>query len=82
MARTVRALFDGEVLRPVYPVDLEPNTVYVVTIECEVPAEERTAEAYPLTEIARLATDMGVPDLSTRHNWYAHGRVGDEPGGT
>jgi hypothetical protein len=39
-------------------------------------------EPYPLSEIARLTTDMGVPDLATRHSWYAHGRAEDEDGGT
>ena len=33
MAKTVRAVFDGEVLRPEQPVDLQPNTTYVITIE-------------------------------------------------
>ena len=36
MAKTVRAVFDGEVLRPESPVDLEPNATYVVTIESAV----------------------------------------------
>lgn len=31
------------------------------------------AEDYPLTKIGRLATDMGVTDLSIRHSEYAHG---------
>ncbi len=39
-------------------------------------------EPYPLTEIARLAVDMGVSDLSTRHDWYAHGREDDCSDGT
>lgn len=79
MAKTVRAVFDGEVLRPEEPVDLEPNARYLLTIERQ---EERvqTGEesAYPLTEILRLATDMGVTDLSTRHGWYAHRRLEDD----
>lgn len=33
MAKTVRAVFDGEALRPESPVDLEPNATYIVTIE-------------------------------------------------
>ncbi|MEK6409210.1 MAG: transcriptional regulator [Acidobacteriota bacterium] len=32
----------------------------------------KEAEDYPLTKIGRLATDMGVTDLSTRHSEYAH----------
>lgn len=75
----VRAVFDGEVLRPEEPIDLQPNTMYIVSIEGEVSSREEDVaeEPYPLTEIARMAVDMGVTDLSTRHDWYAHGRVDD-----
>lgn len=82
MAKTLRATFDGEVLRPEGPVDLKPNTRYLVTIERQ--EEEKGGEqgGYPLTEILRLATDMGVTDLSTRHSWYAHRRLEDDGRGT
>jgi len=82
MAKTLRALFDGEVLRPDAPVDLEPNTRYVVTVEredSETPSDEAT---YPLTQIFGYATDMGVTDLSTWHSWYAHGRLEGDTRGT
>jgi len=63
MTKTLRAVFDGEVFRPEEPVDLKPNTRYVVTIEREEGGVE-TGEAgdYPLTQIGKLATDMGVTD--------------------
>ena len=78
MAKTVRAVFDGEVLRLEQPVDLQPNTTYVITIEHEVRVQEEGVEdAYPLTEISRLASDLGVTDFSIRHRRYAQGRVGD-----
>ncbi|HZS00499.1 MAG TPA: antitoxin family protein [Chloroflexota bacterium] len=81
MAQTVRATYDGEVLRPEGPVDLRPNATYVITIE-DAPAAEGTAdEEYPLTAIGRLATDMGLTDLSIHHDRYAHGRSADEHGG-
>ena len=80
MGKTLRVIFDGNVLRPDGPVDLQPNTWYMVTIERE--AEERAEEeSYPLTKILTLATDMGVTDLSTRHDWYAHGRFEDDERG-
>ena len=80
MAKTLRVIFDGDVLRPEGSVDLQPNTWYVVTIERE--AEEKTEEeTYPLTTILTLATDMGVTDLSTRHDWYAHSRREDDKRG-
>jgi hypothetical protein len=79
MGQTVRAVFDGEVLRPEQPLDLERNTTYMVTIEREAPREaDAEAEVYPLTAIGRLATDMGVADLAAHHDRYAHGRLADE----
>ncbi len=74
MVTTIRVLFDGEVLRPDRPVDLHPNTTYLVTIE-GLASDERNADeaTHPLSAIRRLATDMGVPDLSVYHDRYAHG---------
>ena len=77
MPKTRRAIFDGEVLRPEEPVDLQPNTWYVVTIERE--DQEKTSDQpdYPLTQLRHLATDMGIADLSTRHSvcpWAYRGR--------
>jgi hypothetical protein len=80
MAKTLRAIFDGEVLRPEESVDLEPNTWYVVTIERDE-EKKMEEETYPLTKILTLATDMGVTDLSTRHSQYAHGRLEDDKRG-
>ena len=83
MAKSVRAVFDGEVLRPEEPVDLKPNVRYVVTIEREDERKESgEAAPYPLTEIGKLAIDMGITDLSTRHSWYAHGRLENDGGGS
>lgn len=78
MTKTVQVVYDGKVLRPQSPVDLEPNTSYLVTIELAVPAQpEPLTEPYPLSEIAAIATDMGTADLATQHDRYAHGRVED-----
>ena len=83
MVKRFWALFDGEVLRPDDPPGLEPNTRYVVTIEREGDGKEPgSGELYPLSVILGLATDMGVMDLSTRHSWYAHGRLEDDGRGT
>ncbi len=82
MTKTLRAIFDGKVLRPEEPVDLTPDTRYVVTVECEEERDEKDAKGvYPLTQILGLATDMGVTDLSTRHSWYAHSHPEDDSGG-
>lgn len=83
MAKTVRVIFDGEVLRPEGPIDLKPNARYSVTIASEEEGEKTGTEGiYPLTEILKLATDVGVTDLSTRHSWYAHRRLEDPRHGT
>lgn len=79
MSQTVRAKFDGVALRPESPIDLQPDTTYVVTIEREAPAIAAADDDYPLTVIGRLATDMGITDLSIRHDHYAHGRIEAEP---
>jgi hypothetical protein len=83
MGQTVRAVFDGEALRPDRPVNLRPNTAYLVTIEGEAPTgQESPGESYPLTEISRLATDMGVTDLAASHARYARRRADAEEGGS
>jgi hypothetical protein len=82
VTKTLRAIFDGKVLRPEEPVDLQPNARYVVTIEREEPDHSSDPPDYPLTQLRRLAIDMGVTDLSTRHSWYAHGHIEDATLGT
>jgi predicted DNA-binding antitoxin AbrB/MazE fold protein len=42
MKRTMTATFDGEVLRPDEPVDLEPNTKVRITIEAIESRVEKT----------------------------------------
>lgn len=42
MTRTMTATFDGEVLRPDEPVDLEPNTKVRIAIEASEPLEKKT----------------------------------------
>jgi len=79
MAKTIRAIFDGIVLRPEGQVDLKPDTLYLLTVETAGEQFGRGQESsYPLTEIAKLATDMGVSDLSSGHDHYAHGHLEDD----
>lgn len=65
MTIIVRATYDGETLRPECPVDLRPQTTYVIRIEQETMSAELEEDDYPLAVIRKLATDMGVTDLST-----------------
>jgi Protein of unknown function DUF104 len=77
MSKTLHAIYDGEVLRPEEDSDLQPNTRYRVTVEEELVTNERDDAAYPLTVLLDIATDMGVSDLSLRHNDYAHHTLED-----
>jgi hypothetical protein len=81
VATTVRVVFDRAVLRRLQPVDLQTNATYIVTIEDErlTESESSSSEEHPLTQLARLATDMGIDDFAANHDWYAHGRISDEP---
>lgn len=82
MSKTLEVVFDGEVLRPAETTGLEPNTRYRVTIEEATPTIAAVGQPYPLTALLELATDMGVPDLATRHDHYAHGRPDDDDDST
>ena len=81
MAETVRAVFDGEVLRPEQPVDLQPNTTYVLTIEREAGAEAVPGEtARPKRETLRralglLAGDRPVPSDQEIERWLQERRA-------
>ncbi len=75
---TMQVVFDGEVFRPKDPVDLQPNATYTKDLESDTITTTDEVEEYPLTAIARLATDMGVDDLSVNHDYYAHGRISEQ----
>ena len=77
--KTLHAVFDGKVLEPEESVGLEVGKRYVLTVERTIEAKaQREEPPYPLTQILEIATDMGVDDLSIRHDWYAHGKRDDE----
>jgi len=74
MMKSLHAVFDGKVLKPEKPVDLEVGIRYVLIVERTAETKPmREESSYPLTQILEIAMDMGVDDLSTRHDWYAHG---------
>lgn len=78
MTRTVTAVFDGQVLRPDTPLDLEPNARYVVTIE---PASsESEGDAWDVLE--RLSGSLEAPpDWSREHDHYLYGTPKRRPNG-
>jgi predicted DNA-binding antitoxin AbrB/MazE fold protein len=71
MSRTVEAVFDGEVLRPKEPIDIEPNTRVRITIEPLTPTGVTAAESF-LRTAESLRLD-GPPDWSDRIDEYLYG---------
>jgi hypothetical protein len=70
MARTVTVVFDGEVLRPTKPLDLQQDKEYQVTIE---EAAETRDEQFPLAKLARFRVSTGIGDLAEQHDHYLYG---------
>lgn len=70
MQRTIRVVFDGEVLRPEEPLDLMPNGRYLVSIEVPSSAIGSTSEAGILDDLLDLVTDFGVSDVAAQHDHY------------
>lgn len=68
MTKKTTAHFDGKVIVPDEPLQLASGQRLRIQIETIEPDE------YPLTQIANIATDMGVIDLADRHKEYAHSR--------
>ena len=67
MVKTVTAVFDGHVLRPDSPLDLEPNTRYVITVQTA-----SSEDAWDVLE--RLAgTVTAPPDWASEHDHYLYG---------
>jgi predicted DNA-binding antitoxin AbrB/MazE fold protein len=67
MSKTVEAVFDGEVLRPQEPLELEPNTRVRITIEDSVDPETRS-----FLRTARSLDLDGPPDWSVRIEEYLY----------
>ncbi|HYH86291.1 MAG TPA: antitoxin family protein [Pyrinomonadaceae bacterium] len=70
MSKTLEAVFDGEVLRPDEPIELEPNTRVRVTIE---PTDEPRVKSKSFLRTARSLNLQGPPDWSARLDDYLYG---------
>ncbi|KKO19353.1 MAG: hypothetical protein DCC43_15310 [Candidatus Brocadia sp.] len=70
MSKTFHVIYDGKVLRPEGPVDLEPNTHYVVTIE-----RKELSETHDLWNVLGSLTGKveGHEDWSQEHDHYLYG---------
>ncbi len=70
MSQTLEAIFDGEVLRPAEPIELEPNTRVRITIEEQAAARP---EAKSFLRTARSLNLQGPRDWSARIDDYLYG---------
>ncbi len=74
MSRTVTVVYDGEVFRPVEPVDLPPNTRGRVTIADETEEQPRGAPPRSVQRILERARALDLPpDLAAQHDHYLYG---------
>ena len=70
MTKTLEATYDGEVLRPDAPLELEPNTRLQITIETE---EGRSSKGMSFLDTARSLNLEGPADWSDRFEEYRYG---------
>jgi hypothetical protein len=70
MGRRVTVIFDGNVLRPEGPIDLKPNTRYVLAVEQEVGLESTTA--WEVLD-GLTGTVEGPEDWAVEHDHYLYG---------
>ncbi|MBN1168074.1 MAG: hypothetical protein JXA44_13245 [Methanospirillaceae archaeon] len=70
ITRTVRATFDGSHFQISDPVDLEPNTNCILTIE--VIEEESYEDPFKFL-LKNAGTVIGPPDWSVEHDHYLYG---------
>jgi len=74
MSRTIPVIFDGEVFRPVEPVDLPAGREYQVTVDEEVTEADLEAMPQALRRILERARAMDLPsDLAAQHDHYLYG---------
>jgi predicted DNA-binding antitoxin AbrB/MazE fold protein len=74
MSKTIEAVYDGQVLRPEGPLELQPNTRVLITIEESTKAGPK---AQSFLRTARALNLEGPPDWSTRIEEYLYGNQAD-----
>jgi len=77
MAQTVTAVFDGNVLHPDTPLDLEPHTRYVLTIQPDSSIDV-DGDAWDVLERLTGTVDA-PPDWSSEHDHYLYGTAKRQP---
>jgi hypothetical protein len=73
MRRVIDVVFDGEVLRPDEPLDLERNRRYRVVIDQDEPEDEVPPGPGMLDDIVALAQPFGISDLAAQFEHYMYG---------
>lgn len=74
MSKTIEAIYDGEVLRPEEPLELQPNTRVRITIETSTPAKPKPPS---FLHTARALNLEGPSDWSARIEEYLYGNQTD-----
>ncbi len=77
MSKVIEAVFDGEVLRPVEPVELKPHTRVRITLEV---TDEAAGKAASFLQTARSLKLEGPADWSARLDEYLYGDKRPENG--
>ena len=72
MAQTVTVVFDGQVLRPETPLNLEANTRYRVTITPVAPEDADAGDAWDVL-VALSGSVEAPPDWASEHDHYLYG---------
>ncbi len=72
MNKTLTVVFDGHVFHPDSPLDLEPNTCYVVAIQNALPPVEEGGDAWDVLE-ALTGTLEAPRDWASAHDHYLYG---------
>jgi predicted DNA-binding antitoxin AbrB/MazE fold protein len=70
MSQILEATFDGQVFRPVQPVELEPDTQVEIVVTVKNAAEEKSQS---FLRTARSLKLKGPTDFSSRLDDYLHG---------
>ena len=78
MSQTIVVTFDGGVLRPETPLDLEPAKRYVATL---VPIDDADAPTSAWDVLDTLRGTLEAPtDWAEQHDHYLYGNPKREPG--
>jgi hypothetical protein len=71
MGKTITAVYDGRVLHPESPSDLEPDKRYLITIQSELPSDAE-GDAWDILEALTGALEA-PDDWAAEHDHYLYG---------